>query len=402
MYGFSNNMKIKNLNKDVNIIDSLKTTPRMNEKYKESELEKDGFITNKLNNNLINEDDIIVENETTEIYKETHKNECSYDRKSELDNKKKKFSNNFFKDNDDMKHKINNNEKFLGKNSEQSVIEENKKRMPSNNYTGYDNLFIKKNSENKSIESTSDNTINPNESKHDKSNQKLFYNIIHDSSKTEDKKIKLEEINISKVLKRVVENNKKEASVRQRELYSCYPKSYLNLNHNSEKTQSHFFIGANENRRPSTDIPHKPFLNSIEYSFQNILLWKKHEEIWLNVSSYGYLLSPELEKYLLPPNEYDVLLSSYCKLNNKFLDKIVINDPIQNPNEELNKWKNAYKKTVMRWHPDKLHPLIDMLKLKDESRKNILKKKSGHIMNNMYKMMQSILEILKKIIKRKE
>ena len=45
---------------------------------------------------------------------------------------------------------------------------------------------------------------------------------------------------------------------------------------------------------------------------------------------------------------------------------------------------------------------IDRLKLKDENRKNILKKKSGHIMNNMYKMMQSVLEILKKIIKKKE
>ena len=52
--------------------------------------------------------------------------------------------------------------------------------------------------------------------------------------------------------------------------------------------------------------------NSLKLTLINPLGWRKHEEIWGNLVSLKLGLS-DLEKYLHPPNDTDVLVSSYLK-----------------------------------------------------------------------------------------
>jgi hypothetical protein len=216
-------------------------------------------------------------------------------------------------------------------------------------------------------------------------------------------KFRFEDVNVANVIKRVMEKNKKEAAVRQRDFFSNYPQNYMNLNMN--RTQGRIFINpsgpSSQNFRPQTDNKEKT-MNYLEIVIQDISNWRKHEEIWNNISTPGYILCTDIEKYILPPNDFDILVSSYSKINNSYKEKIIIDDKIPNAKDELQKWKNAYKRAVLRWHPDKLFAFLDGLKLKDDSKKNSLKKKSSIIIHNMNKLLQSILEILKKIIIKKE
>ena len=79
-----------------------------------------------------------------------------------------------------------------------------------------------------------------------------------------------------------------------------------------------------------------------------------------------------------------------------------IDDNINNPKLEMKKWKDAYKRLILRWHPDKLYSFISEIKLKDENIGNILRKKSTLIINNMNSLYKNILEILRKILKKKD
>jgi hypothetical protein len=78
-----------------------------------------------------------------------------------------------------------------------------------------------------------------------------------------------------------------------------------------------------------------------------------------------------------------------------------VDDNIKNPKNEMKKWKDAYKLAVHRWHPDKLFPLLEELKLKDENKKQLLKKKSTIIINNMNNLYKQIIEILRKVYQAK-
>ncbi len=51
-----------------------------------------------------------------------------------------------------------------------------------------------------------------------------------------------------------------------------------------------------------------------------------------------------------------------------------IDDNINNPKLGMKKWKNAYKRLILRWYPDKLYSFISEIKLKDENIVNILRK----------------------------
>ena len=122
----------------------------------------------------------------------------------------------------------------------------------------------------------------------------------------------------------------------------------------------------------------------------------------------------------MPPNDNDVIISSYlilypkilnfCSINNilnnrkKERDYISFNidDNIINPKKEMKKWKMAYKRVIFRWHPDKLHPILNEVKLRDENIKNNLIKKSTVIINNMNNLFKNINEILVKIMKNKK
>jgi hypothetical protein len=214
---------------------------------------------------------------------------------------------------------------------------------------------------------------------------------------------KVEEHKISDIVKRVLEKNKKEAKSLQKDYFANIRQNYMNLNQNMNKSQGRFFTASSNlygrsesHTRPSNDQNGSKF-NYLELVIKDSLLWKKHEEIWNNVLTPGYLLSVDLEKYLIPPNDHDIVISSYNKLNNNFVEKIILDDTLLNSGEEIQKWKKAYKRAVLRWHPDKLFSFVDELKLRDENKKTILKKRSSIIINNINKIFQNILEILKKI-----
>ena len=64
--------------------------------------------------------------------------------------------------------------------------------------------------------------------------------------------------------------------------------------------------------------------------------------------------------------------------------------------------EECYKKTVMRWHPDKLIPFIESLQIKDEDKKDSIIKKAGVIIYQMNKNLKNIVEILKNISIKKE
>ena len=51
-----------------------------------------------------------------------------------------------------------------------------------------------------------------------------------------------------------------------------------------------------------------------------------------------------------------------------------IDDNINNLKLGMKKWKNAYKRLILRWHLDKLYSFISEIKLKDENIVNILRK----------------------------
>jgi hypothetical protein len=162
-------------------------------------------------------------------------------------------------------------------------------------------------------------------------------------------------------------------------------------------------------------------LNSLKINLINPLSWRKHEEIWANIQNFA-VFNAEIEKYLLPPNDNDVLVSSYLKLfpnvlnfcslnkintsnNNNNNDNYLffyIDDKISNPKNEMKKWRDAYKRVILRWHPDKLYSFLNDVKIKDENIKNSLKKKSTVIINNMNTKFKNIIEILRKIKQRKD
>jgi len=256
---------------------------------------------------------------------------------------------------------------------------------------------------------------------------------------------KVEEI--SNIMKRVLEKNKREAAAKSREFLNNYPQNYFNLG----KTQTLFFMGPFHNsksERPSTDHsktrPHFDTINFLEINLYDQAAWRKHEEVWdllknnnktenknetenlneknkesnknnifknknnnvlINLSFNPNNLSKnpliDKENLLFPPNDDEVLTSAYYNAY-KITGKLIIDDNIQQPKEEINKWKNAYKKTVMRWHPDKLIPFIESLQIKDEDKKDSIIKKAGVIIYQMNKNLKNIVEILKNISIKKE
>ena len=86
--------------------------------------------------------------------------------------------------------------------------------------------------------------------------------------------------------------------------------------------------------------------------------------------------------------------------NNNFIS-FMIDDNIQNPKQEIKKWKEAYKRVIFRWHPDKLFANLEEINFKNEQQKIELKKKSTQIINNMNSLYKNIIEILNKIAEAK-
>ena len=89
--------------------------------------------------------------------------------------------------------------------------------------------------------------------------------------------------------------------------------------------------------------------------------------------------------------------TSNTKNENNFIS-FMIDDNIQNPKQEMKKWKEAYKRVIFRWHPDKLFSALEEIKFKNEQQKNELKKKSSLIINSTNTLYKNIMEILNKIL----
>jgi hypothetical protein len=315
------------------------------------------------------------------------------------------------------KENLNNNSSNITIDKEdifEKRIEEGKSKnqassRKTHNYNQYSNdresqkATINQNSSEAEEKSTPEDEKREKNEKNEKSEKEQESNF----NKTNFGFFKADEVN--NIIRRALENNKKEAAAKNRDfLTSNYPQNYMNIN--LLKTKNKFFIGANNEKRPFTeDFKNKPSSdNYMEISLNDVTQWKKHEEIWQTINS-GQIqtlnslisaVSSDLEKYLIPPNDFDILSSSFYKLhfsNCKQWDKIIINDKIANAVTETQKWKAAYKRVVQRWHPDKLFPILDKINFKDESRRGLLKKKASVFLNNVNKSIQSIYEILRKI-----
>ena len=235
--------------------------------------------------------------------------------------------------------------------------------------------------------------------------------------------------NFDSFINKVLENNKRAAQAKQTtHFFNDIGKDFMNNHMRSTRTNfysSHKrgFTGEKDTNYTNDILKDvKPnTLNSLKITLLSPLEWRKHEEIWNNINSLSVGMS-ELEKHLIPPNDKDVLISSYLKLYPNVLHFVSMNsistskkknsnteylsfnidDNINNPKLEMKKWKDAYKRLILRWHPDKLYSFIEEIKLKDPNIGNILRKKSTLIINNMNSLYKNIIEILRKILRKKD
>ena len=240
------------------------------------------------------------------------------------------------------------------------------------------------------------------------------FKINFNQFKTKENKKKYT-FDINNIIYNVIENNKKAAAFKSSNYFNKIGTDYINFHmktinynsSNSHKKYNNYNINLNNNNNYENNK--RTSLNSIKITLTNPLEWKKHEEIWKNILKLPFI-SMEIEKYLIPPNENEVLISTYLKLNSKILNFVsyeknnnnyylyfYIDDNIENPKLEMKKWKDAYKEVLLRWHPDKLSAILKEILLKKDEIKKILKKKSTMIINNMNNKFKNIIEILRKI-----
>ena len=205
--------------------------------------------------------------------------------------------------------------------------------------------------------------------------------------------------NVPDLLKRIMEKNKKEASVKQRDCFSQMINQNLNrngkfiLNMERPRTQhsSKTIYMKKEQQQAFEEI-------NFDLRLSDVFFWRKHEELWANLSNTSkFKIDKEFDSYFIPKYESEILISIFFKLNDIIKDKIEITDKIFQPKHEIKKWKEAYKVAIKRWHPDKLIPLLVDIQVNDDVKKNYILKKCGTILNSINKQMNTIIEILKKI-----
>ena len=231
------------------------------------------------------------------------------------------------------------------------------------------------------------------------------------------KENKTDTLNIKEIIKNAIENNIQAGMGKISSNFFNLGKDYKN--NNLRKTQNNFYSFSNKNWNKEETKEEKNnenkkalIVNSIKFILKEYEAWEKHENIWENIKNN---LEEKNEINILPPNNDDILISIYIKLfkkndeiNNIIITKenyliININDNnIKNPRNEIKKWKKVYKISILRWHPDKLFPLLTELNLKKENIINELHKRSTIIINNINIMYQKIIEILNKILLNKK
>ena len=338
------------------------------------------------------ESDYKIDIETSKIFSEINKLVESTKPEYKRNTKKNNTEDILFKEQEEFLKKNLNKISSEESNKNFLKIDENFSDLRTNN-------FYKFNNKNNISNTNTDHTKRIPNSNKNSTNSKNNFEEQPPSLKVED---------ISNIMKRVIENNKKEAAAKSRDFLKNYPQNYLNLG----KTQQRFFISSAQGtgtERPSTDYmktrPKFENINFLEINLFDQLAWRRHEDTWehfKNDENKNKIFSTgEQENYILPPNEDEVLISSYYKIYN-ITGKILLDDNTTHPREEINRWKNSYKKAVMRWHPDKLNYFVESLNIKDENKKNNIIKKAGVVIYNMNNQLKNIVEVLRKIITKKE
>ena len=418
---FKNNNNIKRMS---NVINNNSTDRLFNNNDNNKNKETKNIFESKLNHKISyknNDDDIKIEDVS--------------DKHNLFKFEQGKFTFNNFDNN--RKTNLNNNDNENNKND--STIFNNAKlkhcKSTPKLQTNYilnkvSSIFENPNNTNKENNNNENNInnekkINENEETNYDSKFKTSSNFFKQSQNSN----KTTEFDINNIINRVIENNKRAGAFKSTNFFNNLGKDFMN-NHMRQTHNSFYNKNAKYNKFTGNDTNYTNdmlnndnklhSLNSLKINLINPLSWRKHEEIWANIQNFA-VFNAEIEKYLLPPNDNDVLVSSYLKLfpnvlnfcslnkintsNNNNNDNYLffyIDDKISNPKNEMKKWRDAYKRVILRWHPDKLYSFLNEVKIKDESIKNNLKKKSTVIINNMNTKFKNIIEILRKIKQRKD
>ena len=393
-----------------NIINMLKNRTNINN-------DKDVFATNmKYKYRKIrkyNSQKLIKENKKIpdEIINQTKKDINAF---KSIKNIKNTFSIFYKKNNIISKNhslKIENNEKnyneikqLLNKDQSQS------NQTIKNNTNIFKNDIFSNPNQNKNFcfHSSKNMKISQNDSeKKENLKSKINYKTSPNFYSPKFKKNRENSLKINEIINIAIENNIKAGQASMTSVFENIGRNYLN-----KKIKKNFYSTSYEKKWEKEQAKEKLNQENNKYSnnnFLNLFLfetenWEKHENIWINIKQN---LNEKNIKYILPPNDEDILISSYIKLyikkNIKSIISICINEEkIKNPREEIKKWKIAYKNSLLRWHPDKLFPLLIELNINNESLINELKRRSNIIINNINNTYQKIMEILNKILFLKE
>ena len=231
----------------------------------------------------------------------------------------------------------------------------------------------------------------------DKGNIEIQVDFI-DKQATNEKKETNREIsnkNIDDIFKRLFEKNKNEAEVRNKGMFLNSSEFHQKI-YSKRSTSTKFFNSTNSqfiNREREKNTPVINIKGNLEFSLDknDIYHWEKHENLWNNLPSLQ--LNESNIKYLSPPNDSDLLLSSYYFQYGGENNKIIIKQEI-NQNDEIRKWKVIYKKLMIRWHPDKLFPLLEKLQVEEEMIVKI-KKKTFSIIKELGSLFTHIISKIK-------
>ena len=325
------------------------------------------------------------------------------------------YNNDIKKLFDDKKIKITN-KKNINVKKPQS---EQKKISPIKDNYIFSNPIKNKNfsflsSKNMKITKDNNNTESNKKTSSDNINNDINYKTsTYFFSPKFKKKYTKNSLNIKEIINNAIANNIKISQATMSSSFFNIGKDYF---HNkSKKTQKNFYSysqNKNWNKEKTDEEINKENNKQSEFNSLKLILsdfenWEKHENIWEDLTKD---IKEKNEIDILPPNNEDILISSYIKMigkgeKNEIISikdntvNIFINDSnIKNPRNEIKNWKNVYKNSILRWHPDKLFPLLTELNIKDENIVKDLYRRSTIIINNINNMYQNIMEILNKIL----
>lgn len=197
---------------------------------------------------------------------------------------------------------------------------------------------------------------------------------------------------MDEIFQRILDRNKKEAEARNNGLFLNSAQFHQRIC--SKRSTSHKFYNATNNKfftktENEACIDKKGNLE-LYLDTNDVEHWRRHEQTWSSVLDTEIIDSNI--KFLVPPNEKDILLSSYYFAHNCSNSRITIN--CSKPEEEVKKWKVLYKKLMVRWHPDKMYPLLEKLNL-EEDMVNKIKRKTFSIIDNLSNYFAYIIKKIK-------